>query len=242
MKGIILSGGNGTRLYPLTKVTSKQLLPIYDQPMIYYPLQTLLRGGIRDILIIVAPATAGQFLHFLGSGKEYGAKFTYEVQDAPNGLPEAFKIGAQFIGNDSVTLILGDNIFEDDFSSHIASFKSGGRIFVKQVTDPSRYGVVEFDNRGKPRRLIEKPKTFVSNFANVGIYIYDARVVSITEGLTPSERGETEITDIHNWYLNRGELDVRTIEGAWFDTGTFDSWLEANNFMAEKRRHEKKIL
>ncbi len=236
MKGIILAGGNGTRLYPLTKVTSKQLLPIYDQPMIYYPLQTLLKGGIKDILIIVAPATAGQFLHFLGSGKEYGAKFTYEVQDAPNGLPEAFKIGAHFIGDDSVTLILGDNVFEDDFSSHISSFQSGGKIFVKKVPDPSRYGVVEFDDQGKPKRLIEKPKTFVSDFANVGIYIYDSRVVSVAQSLQPSARGETEITDIHNWYLNRGELAVGVIEGAWFDTGTFDSWLEANNFIAKKKK------
>ncbi len=242
MKGIILAGGNGTRLYPLTKVTSKQLLPIYDQPMIYYPLQTLLRGGIRDVLIIVAPATAGQFLYFLGSGKEYGAKFTYEVQDAPNGLPEAFKIGAHFIGDDNVTLILGDNIFEDDFSSHISSFKRGGKIFVKKVANPSRYGVVEFDEVGKPKRLIEKPKTFVSEYANVGIYIFDSRVVSVAQSLTPSARGETEITDVHNWYLSRGELEVGVIEGEWFDTGTFDSWLSANNFIAEKRRHERKLL
>jgi len=236
MKGIILAGGNGTRLYPLTKVTSKQLLPIYDQPMIYYPLQTLLRGGIKDILIIVAPATAGQFLHFLGSGKEYGANFTYEVQDTPNGLPEAFKIGARFIGDDNVTLILGDNIFEDDFSTDISTFKKGGKIFVKKVPDPSRYGVVQFDANGKIKRLIEKPKEYVSDFANVGIYIYDNRVVEIARSLRPSERGETEITDIHNWYLNRRELEVGFIEGAWFDAGTFDSWLEANNFMAKKKK------
>src|SRR3989344_5120855 len=171
MKGIILAGGEGTRLRPLTKVTSKQLLPIYDKPMIFYPLQTLLRGGIKDILIIVAPDHAGDFSNLLGSGREFGAKFTYEVQDKPEGLAQAFVIGEDFIGGDNVTMILGDNIFEGDFSEAIRNFKSGGHIFAKEVPDPERFGVVKFDENKKAIQIEEKPKNHISNYAVTGLYI-----------------------------------------------------------------------
>jgi glucose-1-phosphate thymidylyltransferase len=177
MKGIILSGGSGTRLSPLTKVTSKQLLPIYDRPMIFYPLQTLLKAGITDILIIVAPERAGDYLRLLGSGKEFGAKFTYEIQDKPEGLAQAFTIGEDFIGTDSVAMILGDNIFEDDFTTAIRSFKGGGMVFAKEVPDPERFGVVRFGDGGAATEIIEKPKTFVSNHAVTGLYVYTARLI-----------------------------------------------------------------
>ncbi len=171
MKGIILAGGSGTRLRPLTKVTSKQLLPIYNKPMIYFPLETLITAGIRDILIIVAPDHAGDFLKLLGSGSEFGCKFTYEIQDKPAGLPQAFIIGENFMGDDNVTLILGDNIFEDNFSADIAGFKSGGRIFAKEVPDPERFGVAAFDENNKVISIIEKPKVPTSNYAVTGLYI-----------------------------------------------------------------------
>lgn len=234
MRGIILAGGHGTRLAPLTKVTSKQLLPIYNQPMIYYPLQTLLQAGIKEILIIVAPEKAGEFLNYLGSGKQFGAKFTYEIQDKPAGLPEAFVIGENFIDQDDVTLILGDNIFEDDFSQVIQNFKGGATIFAKEVPDPERFGVVQFDQNGQALKIVEKPQEFISNHALVGLYIYDHRVVEVAKNLKPSTRGETEIVDLHNWYLNQKQLHVETISGEWIDAGTFDSLLKANNFIANK--------
>jgi len=234
MKGIILAGGSGTRLSPLTKVTSKQLLPIYNKPMIYYPLDTLVKGGIKEILIITAPDRAGDFLRLLGSGREMGLKFTYEIQDNPEGLPQAFTIGENFIGDDSVALILGDNIFEDDFSQAIKSFKSGGHVFAKKVEDPERFGVVKFDEAGVAQKIVEKPKEFLSNFAVTGLYLYDNSVIEIAKNLTKSERGEYEIVDLHNAYLEKGELTVSTVNGAWFDAGTFDSLLEANLLVAKK--------
>lgn len=227
MKGIILAGGSGTRLRPLTKVTSKQLLPIYDKPMIFYPLETLLKAGIKDILIIVAPDHAGDFLKLLGSGKEFGCKFTYEIQDKPEGLAQAFIIGENFIGTDSVTLILGDNVFEDDFSEAITSFKSGGRIFAKEVKDPERFGVVEFDENKKALSIEEKPAQPKSNFAVTGLYIYDNSVVQKAKVLQPSARGELEITDLNNVFLKEGSLDVAFVAGKWLDTGTFESLHEA---------------
>lgn len=239
MKGIILAGGSGSRLHPLTKVTSKQLLPIYDQPMIWYPLQTLLTAGIDEILFIVAPEKAGEFLYFLGSGKEYNAKFVYEIQDKPTGLPEAFVIAEHFIDKDPVAMILGDNIFEDDFSEDIKNFTSGGKIFVTEVEDPSRYGVVKFDENNKATQIVEKPQEFISPYANVGLYVYDNRVVEVAKSLKPSSRGETEITDIHNWYLDKGELDVGVIKGEWIDAGTIESLHEANNFIAQKRKEQQ---
>lgn len=230
MKGIILAGGSGTRLRPLTKVTSKQLLPIYDKPMIYYPLETLLKAGIKDILIIIAPDYAGDFLKLLGSGKEFGCKFTYEIQDKPEGLAQAFIIGEKFIGTDSVTMVLGDNLYEDDFSAAITSFQSGGRVFAKEVSDPQRFGVVAFDQDHKAISIVEKPEQPASNFAVTGLYIYDNTVVEKAKNLQPSPRGELEITDLNNVYLQAGNLDVAFVHGKWFDTGTFESLYEAITF------------
>ncbi len=230
MKGIILAGGSGTRLRPLTRVTSKQLLPIYNKPMIYYPLQTLITAGIKDILIIVAPDHAGDFLKLLGSGREFGCKFTYEIQDKPEGLAQAFIIGENFIGKDSVTLVLGDNIFEQDFAKDIVSFKSGGRVFAKKVSDPNRFGVVSFDDNNKALTIEEKPKNPKSDFAVTGMYIYDNTVIEKAKNLKPSDRGELEITDLNNVYLKEGTLDVAFVEGAWFDTGTFESLHAAIEF------------
>ncbi len=236
MKGIILAGGSGTRLRPLTQVTSKQLLPIYNKPMIYFPLQTLLQAGIRDILIIVAPDHAGDFLKLLGSGKEFGCKFTYEIQDKPEGLAQAFVIGENFIGNDDVTLILGDNVFEDDFTQPITSFQSGGRVFAKKVHDPERFGVVEFDDNQQALSIEEKPEQPKSDYAVTGLYIYDNTVVQKAKNLQPSARGELEITDLNNVYLQEGTLDVAFVEGKWLDTGTFESLHEAILFAREKEQ------
>jgi len=234
MKGIILSGGSATRLRPCTKVTSKQLLPVYNRPMIYYPLNTLIKAGIKEILIIVAPERAGDYLNLLGSGKEFGVKFTYEVQDKPEGLAQAFIIGENFLENDSVCMILGDNIFEDDLAEAVKSFKSGAKVFAKQVKDPERFGIVEFDADMKAVSIEEKPAQPKSNYCVTGMYVYDNRVVEVAKNLKPSARGELEITDVNKWYLKKGELEVSMIEGAWIDTGTFDSLLEAQNLAKEK--------
>ncbi len=234
MKGIILSGGSGTRLQPLTKITSKQLLPIYNRPMIYYPLNTLIKAGIKEILIIVAPERAGDYLNLLGSGKEFGVKFTYEIQDKPEGLAQAFIIAENFLDDDSVAMILGDNIFEDDFSEDIKSFKSGAKIFAKQVSDPERFGVVKFDKNMQAEEIVEKPKTYLSNYAVTGLYVYDNRVVEAAKSIKPSPRGELEITDLNNWYLKKDELSVAQVEGEWLDAGTFDSLLKAQVFAKEK--------
>lgn len=237
MVGIILAGGKATRLYPLTLVTSKQLLPIYDKPMIYYPLQTLIRAGIKDILVIVAPEYSGHFVKLLGDGKDFGVKISYAIQPEPKGLPEAFKIGEWFIGKDDVCLILGDNIFDDDID--ISDFKSGGMIFVKEVPDPERYGVVEFDENDNVVGLAEKPENPKSNYAIVGLYVYDNCVVELAKHLMPSERGETEIVDLHKKYLGLGELKVKKIDGIWEDAGTFDSLLRAGNLMKEQEDDRK---
>jgi len=232
MKGIILAGGLATRLRPLTLVTSKQLLPVYNRPMIFYPLFTLLKAGIKEILIIIAPDYAGHFLHLLGTGRQFGAKFTYEIQESPRGLADAFIIGEDFIDNGNVAMVLGDNIFTDDVSQHIKSFKSGGRVFAKQVPDPKRYGVVDFDKAGKAISIEEKPSKPKSNYCVTGLYIYDNQVVEIAKNLQASSRGELEITDVNNVYLRKGKLDVKIIEGEWFDTGTFDSLLTASSWAA----------
>jgi glucose-1-phosphate thymidylyltransferase len=232
MKGIILAGGRATRLRPLTLVTSKQLLPVYNRPMIFYPLFTLLKAGIKEILIIIAPDYAGHFLHLLGTGRQFGAKFTYEIQENPRGLADAFIIGEDFIDNGEVAMVLGDNIFADDVSQHIKSFKSGGRVFAKQVPDPERYGVVAFAKDGQAISIEEKPIQPKSNYCVTGLYVYDSQVIEIAKNLQPSPRGELEITDVNNVYMNKGQLDVKTITGEWFDTGTFDSLLEASNWAA----------
>ncbi|MBI3231488.1 MAG: NTP transferase domain-containing protein [Candidatus Doudnabacteria bacterium] len=234
MKGIILSGGSGTRLMPLTKVTSKQLLPVYNKPMIYYPLQTLLKAGIKDILIIVSPEHSGDYLELLGSGAEFKARFTYEVQARPEGLAQAFIIAENFIGQDNVCMILGDNIFEDNFFESINHFKSGGHIFVKAVPDPGRFGVVKFDDKMKAVAIEEKPKKHLSDFAITGLYIYDHRAVNIAKQVKPSERNELEITEIHNWYLKRGELKVEVVKGQWVDAGTFESLFKAGELARKK--------
>ncbi|MBL8030611.1 MAG: NTP transferase domain-containing protein [Candidatus Doudnabacteria bacterium] len=236
MKGIILSGGSGTRLSPLTKVTSKQLLPVYNKPMIMYPLETLLKAGIKDILIIVAPDHAGDYLNLLGSGKEFGARFAYEVQDKPEGLAQAFLIGENFIEQDSVCMILGDNIFEDDFSEIIKNFKSGAHIFAKQVPDPERFGVVKFDEKGTALQIEEKPKQFLSDYAITGLYIYDSRVTEAAKSVKPSLRGELEITELHNWYLKKGELKVDMVKGEWIDAGTFESLYRAGELARKKTK------
>ncbi len=234
MKGIILAGGSATRLRPCTKITSKQLLPVYNKPMIYYPLNTLIRAGIKDILIIVAPDFAGNFLNLLGSGSEFGVRFTYEVQEKPRGLADAFIIGENFIGKDNVTMILGDNIFEDDFVDDIKSFESGGKVFAKKVNDPERFGVVEFDNQNKAISVEEKPKKPKSDYVATGLYVYDNRVIEAAKNVQPSERGEIEITELHNYYLGLGELEVAMVKGSWLDAGTFDSLLEAQILAKEK--------
>ena len=239
MKGIILAGGHGTRLYPLTKITSKQLLPIYNKPMIFYPLETLLKAGVKDILIIIAPERAGDFLNLLGSGKEFGAKFTYEIQDKPEGLAQAFIIGEKFIGSDNVVMINGDNIIEDNVRKPIQQFKKGAHIFAKKVSDPERSGVVKFDKKMRVTQIVEKPKQFLSPYAIPGLYIYDKRVIEIAKGLKPSARGELEIVDLHNWYLERGELTVSVLDGEWIDTGTFDSFVYANVWAQKQTRKRK---
>lgn len=236
MKGIILAGGRATRLRPLTAITSKQLLPVYNKPMIFYPIETLITAGIKDILIIIAPDYSGHFLNLLGDGHEFGAHFSYAVQKEPKGLADAFIIGADFIGDDNVTMILGDNIFEQNFSQEIQNFKSGGMVFARQVEDPERFGVVEFDQNMKAISIEEKPAVPKSNYAVVGLYTYDNQVVEIAKNLKPSDRGEIEITDINRTYLERGQLQVNIFDSLWEDAGTFDSLLHVSNIMAQKEK------
>jgi len=237
MKGIILAGGKAKRLRPLTKITSKQLLPVYNKPMIFYPLETLIRAGITDILIIIAPEYAGHFLNLLGSGKDFGAKFKYEIQEDPRGLADAFNIGRDFIGEDDVTMILGDNIFVDyDFSNDIKNFKAGGHIFAINVDDPKRYGIVEFDKDGNVISIEEKPENPKSNYAIPGIYIFDHHVTEYVKNVKPSQRGEIEIVELHKLYLKNKKLKVSVIDCIWEDAGTFDSLLHINNVIAEHTR------
>lgn len=237
MKGIILAGGHGTRLYPVTKVTCKQLLPVYDKPMIYYPLSTLMLAGIREVLIISTPADISRFRELLGDGASLGMKFDYRVQEKPNGLAQAFVLGREFIGNDSVCLVLGDNIFYGHGLTQrlrdAARQKQGATVFGYYVNDPERYGVVEFDAEGKVLSLEEKPKQPKSKYAVVGLYFYDNSVVSIAESLKPSARGEYEITDLNRVYLEQGRLNVQLMGRgyAWLDTGTHDSLADATSFI-----------
>ena len=234
-KGIVLAGGAGSRLYPLTLVASKQLQPIYDKPMIYYPLSTLMRAGIQDILIISTPQDIPRFEALLGDGTRWGIKLTYAVQPEPKGIAQAFLIGEEFIDNQPVCLILGDNLFYGrmELARIAQEFTSGARVFGYQVTDPERYGVVEFDETGLAIGIEEKPSRPKSNYAVPGLYLYDDKVVEMTKALTPSARGELEITDLNIAYLNRGELMVECLERgiAWLDTGTHMSLLEASHFI-----------
>jgi glucose-1-phosphate thymidylyltransferase len=241
MKGIILSGGEGTRMRPLTRITSKQLLPIYNKPMIFYPLEKLISAGINDILIIVSPDHCGDYMKLLGSGREFGVRFTYEIQDKPEGLAQAFIIGEEFIGGDSVAMVLGDNIFEHDFTESLKNFQSGGLVFAVEVSDPERSGVVEFDENMKVLSIEEKPKKPKSNYIIPGMYIYDNRVVEVAKQVKPSGRGELEITDLHNWYLQNGELRVELLQGQWIDAGTFESYHKANELAFQRAQEGREL-
>jgi glucose-1-phosphate thymidylyltransferase len=236
MKGIILAGGSGTRLHPLTIAVSKQLMPIYNKPMIYYPLATLMWAGIKEILIISTPHDLPLFKSLLGDGQKYGCRFEYEVQEHPNGLAEAFIIGKKFIGNDKVALILGDNIFYGTGLADLLQANNdpnGGIIYAYHVHDPERYGVVDFDKQGNVISIEEKPKEPKSNYAVPGVYFYDNDVVEIASNIKPSHRGEIEITDVNKEYLRRGKLKVSILDRgtAWFDTGTFNSLMQASQFV-----------
>ena len=248
MKGIILAGGSGTRLYPLTKVTSKQLLPIYDKPMIYYPLSVLMNAGIRDILIISTPDDTPRFEALLGDGHQFGITLSYAVQPSPDGLAQAFIIGADFIGNDSVAMVLGDNIFHGQGLKkrlrEAAAREKGATVFGYYVDDPERFGIVEFDKDGKAVSIEEKPEKPKSNYCVTGLYFYDNRVVEYAKNLKPSARGELEITDLNRIYLESGELDVTLLgQGfTWLDTGTHESLVEATNFVKTVETHEHRKI
>jgi glucose-1-phosphate thymidylyltransferase len=236
MKGIILAGGSGTRLYPITYAISKQIMPVYDKPMIYYPLSVLMMAGISEILIISTPHDLPNFQHLFGSGEKFGMKFTYAVQHVPNGLAQAFVIGKDFIGNDNVALVLGDNIFYGSKLGDLLASQTnpdGGVIFAYHVSDPERYGVVEFDKNHKAISIEEKPTQPKSNYAVPGLYFYDNSVVEVAHNIKPSPRGEYEITDVNKEYLQRGKLKVAILDRgtAWLDTGTFDSLMQASQYV-----------
>ncbi len=235
MKGIILAGGTGSRLYPLTKITNKHLLPVFDKPMIYYPLQTLIDASIEEIMIVSGRGHAGHFLELLGSGAEFGVHLTYEIQETAGGIAEALSLARNFADDESVTVILGDNIFQDNVKKEVASFKSGAMIFLKEVPDANRFGVAERQGN----RIIsieEKPNVPKSNLAVTGLYVYDSRVFDIIHTLKPSGRGELEITDVNNEYIRRGEMSYSVLSGYWSDAGTFESLFRATELVRKMKR------
>jgi len=240
MKGIILAGGSGTRLHPLTSITSKQLLPVYDKPLIYYPLSTLISLGIDEILVISNPNQINLFEQLLGNGKKFGISLSYEVQIMPNGIAEALLIGEKFLGSDNCCLILGDNIFVSNIfqPSLVENFTLGAKVFTSKVKDPERYGVLELDELGTPKRLIEKPESFISNDAVTGLYFYDNQAPSFCKDLTPSSRGEIEITDLNNIYLQKKMMSVTCLDetSAWLDAGTFTSLHDAASYIQSMQR------
>ena len=248
MKGIILAGGSGTRLYPLTRVTSKQLLPVYDKPMIYYPMSILMRAGIREILIISTPDDTPRFRELFGDGSRFGLELSYVVQPSPDGLAQAFILGADFIGDDNVAMILGDNIFAGNGLTRklkeAAERKTGATVFGYYVDDPERFGIVEFDAEGRAVSIEEKPEKPKSNYCVTGLYFYDNRVVEYAKALKPSKRGELEITDLNRIYLENGELEVQLLgQGyTWLDTGTHASLVEATNFVYQMETHEHRKI
>ncbi len=232
MKGIILAGGTGSRLYPLTKVTNKHLLPVYDKPMIFYPIQTLIDGGITEIMIVSGRGHAGHFLELLGSGADLGVKFTYEIQEEAGGIAQALGLAESFADDDDVTVILGDNIFQDNIKKDVSNFKGGAKIFLKEVPDAHRFGVAEL----KGDRVVgiqEKPREPKSNFAVAGLYIYSNNVFKVVKNLKPSTRGELEITDVNNYFVNNGTMEYRILDGFWSDAGTFESLLRAGVLIQE---------
>lgn len=239
MKGIVLAGGSGTRLRPITKVVNKQLMLVYDLPLVYYPIQTLLQGGIKEILIISGPEHSGDLLNLLGSGRELGARFTYDIQEQPKGLAHALAIAEDFADGGSVTMILGDNVFTDDLGSAIRSFQApGAKVFLKAVPDPQRFGVPELKG-DKIVRVLEKPQQPPSNYCVTGLYCYDGSVFDVIRGIQPSARGEYEITDVNNAYIGRGQLSYEIVQGDWIDAGTFDSLLKASQIVAALRKRQK---
>ena len=233
MKGIILAGGKGTRLLPLTKITNKHLLPIYKKAMIDYPLKTLLKAGIKDILVISGREHAGDFIEYLGSGSDYGVNFTYRVQIEAGGIAHALNLAKDFVNGDSMTVILGDNIFEDNFKSKLSNFKGGAKIFLKEVPDPERFGVATLKGK-KVVKIVEKPKVPETNFVTTGIYQYDSTVFDIIKKLKPSARGELELTDVNNAYIKKGKMRAEFVDGFWSDAGTFDSMANSVNWAFEK--------
>ncbi|MFA5070063.1 MAG: sugar phosphate nucleotidyltransferase [Patescibacteria group bacterium] len=237
MKGVILAGGSGSRLHPLTKVTNKHLLPVYNKPMIYYPLYTLINAGLKDILIVSGPGHAGHFLNLLGSGKEFGVHLTYEIQEEAGGIAQALGLASDFADEGNIAVILGDNIFEDNFVQEIKGFADrGAMVFLKEVSDPERFGVATVE-QDKIVKIMEKPKEPETNYAVTGLYLYDHEVFNAIKTLKPSARGELEITDVNNYYISRDLMKYSLVKGAWTDAGTFDSLLRANNQVAKNKNY-----
>jgi glucose-1-phosphate thymidylyltransferase len=242
MKGIILAGGTGSRLHPLTKVTNKHLLPVYDRPMIYYPLRTLINAGIKDILIVSGKGHVGHFLELLGSGSDFGVRLSYDIQKEAGGIAQALGLAERFADGDSVTVILGDNIFEDIAREHVQSFRSGARIFLKRVPDAHRFGVAEIDRKNNlVLGIEEKPRQPKSNYAVTGLYIYDNAVFNVIKTLKPSNRGELEITDVNNYYVRQGNLSFSILDGYWSDAGTFESLYRASELVRRKSKERQAI-